>query len=102
MIGTNNLGKNSINDIVQGILNIIRIIKQKLPRTEIIVYGLLDKTDISLEKIVNLNRRLQIASLNQVTYLFFGDQVNAEDKYFDGNVHLSPLGYEKWHENINQ
>lgn len=102
MIGTNDLEKSSINHILQGILNIIQIIKEKLPKAEIIVYGLLDRTDVSLEKIGNLNTRLEkeITSLNQVTYLFFGDQVNAEDKYFDDNVHLSLLGYEKWYENI--
>ena len=106
MIGTNNLEKRTTNEILEGIVNIIKLIFTKQPNVEIVVYGLLDRTDISLEKIAELNAKLEnfINKLNnpKLTYRFFGEKVNHEDKYFDDNVHLSQLGYEMWYNDLKE
>ena len=100
MIGTNNLEKKSIDHILEGMMNIINLIFQKQPNCQLIVYGLLDRTDIPLEKVAELNKRLEeyIKAENNpnLIYRFFGDKVNHDDKYFVDNVHLSFLGYKQW------
>lgn len=106
MIGTNNLEKKSVNDIIEGIINIINIIFKKHPNIEIIVYGLTDRTDISLDKIYKLNEKIEqyIKKTNnpKLSYRFFGEKVNYEDKFFDDNVHLSQLGYEVWYNDLKE
>jgi len=104
MIGTNNLQKKSVNEIIEGIVNIINLIFKKQPNVEIIVYGLTDRTDISLDKISDLNTRLEqyINKTNnpKLSYRFFGEKVNHDDIFFDDNVHLSQKGYEAWYEDL--
>lgn len=106
MIGTNNLEKKSVDDILEGIINVIQLIFKKQPDVKLVIYGLPDRTDISLTKIADLNTRLEgyINKQNNknLTYRFFGDSVNHENKYFDDNVHLSKLGYNKWYDDIKK
>ena len=101
MIGTNNLERNTIDHIFEGIINIINIIFQKQPNWQLFVYGLLDRTDISPTKIAELNCQLEeyIKTQNnsKLVYRFFGDKVNHDDSFFDDNVHLSFLGYKQWY-----
>lgn len=106
MIGTNNLEKRSTNEILEGIVNIIKFIFTKQPNVEIVVYGLLDRTDISLDKIADLNTKLEgyirQQNNNKLSYRFFGEKVNHDDKFFDDNVHLSQLGYEMWYNDLKE
>lgn len=106
MIGTNNLEKTPVNDILEGTVNILNLIFKKQPNVEIVVYGLTDRTDISLEKISDLNTRLEqyIKQVNnpKLSYRFFGDMVNYDDRFFDDNVHLSHYGYEVWYNDLNK
>jgi len=38
----------------------------------------------------------------KLSYRFFGEKVNHEDKFFDDNVHLSQLGYELWYNDMKE
>lgn len=104
MIGTNNLDKKSVDDILEGIINTINIIFEKQPNVQLVVYGLLDRTDISKSKISELNTKLEVYIKQQnnskLSYRFFGEKVNHDDKFFDDNVHLSSIGYDKWYEDL--
>ena len=106
MIGTNNLEKELATNILAGIVNVINIIFAKQSNVELTVYGLLDRTDISLDKIADLNTKLENYIIKQnnhkLSYRFFGEKVNHDDKFFDDNVHLSELGYAKWYENLKE
>jgi len=106
MIGTNNLEKKSVNDIIEGIINIINIIFKKQPNVELVIYGLLDRTDVSVDKIAELNTKLEnyINKQNnqKLSYRFFGEKVNHDDKFFDDNVHLGQLGYELWYNDMKE
>lgn len=104
MIGSNNLSKCSVDDILRGTINIIELIFKKQPKCELIVYGLLDVVGIDKNKIVELNTKLSEYIKQQhnhnLTYRFFGHKVNHDDKFFDDNIHLSTLGYQVWHDDI--
>lgn len=106
MIGTNNLERNSVDSILEGIINIVNIIFQKQANCHLFIYGLLDRSDISLTKIAELNNKLenQIKMQNnpKLTYRFFGDKVNYADKFFVDNVHLSFLGYKQWYMDLKE
>jgi len=111
MIGTNNLEKNSPDEILEGIINIIRIILEKTSSgsfisSKLIVFGLPDRTDRPKETISELNLKLKgyINDMNnpRVSYSFFGDYVNYDDKFFDDSVHLSYLGYDVWYDHLKE
>jgi len=96
MIGTNNLEKRVEEDIFKGILNIIKLIFEKQPNIELIIYGLPPRSDIKIEKIKEVNSKIQehVKDLKNIKYRYFGDQLENED--YDDNVHLSRSGYKKW------
>lgn len=85
MIGTNNLERNSVDSILEGIINIVSIIFQKQANCHLFIYGLLDRSDISLTKIGELNSKLEnhikMQNNPKLTYRFFGDKVNYADKF---------------------
>lgn len=104
-IGTNNIEKKSVDHVLEGTINIIKLIFQKQPQCELVVYGLLNRTDIPNDKIKELNTKLEdyIKSQNnpKLTYRFFGDKVNNDNKFFDDHVHLSALGYGEWFSDLD-
>lgn len=106
MIGTNNLDSRSVDQISEGIVNIINIIFKRQPNVELIIYGLLDRTDVSPDKVKEINQRLERYVMEQVNskllYRYFGDRVNGIDKFFDDSVHLSSLGYEEWFKDLEE
>lgn len=77
MIGTNDLEKRSS----RGIMNIVSIVRKKLDKTSITVYGLLNRSDIDSRKISELNSSLKDAIMAKndhlIQYRFFGDKVNS-------------------------
>ncbi len=105
MIGTNNLERRSIDQIFEGFVNIVNIIFEKQPGVELIVYGLLDRTDVSSDKTGELNQKIEAFVKEhenpKMTYRFFGDKVNGKDKFFDDHVHLNVLGYKEWLNDLN-
>ena len=106
MIGTNNLEKTKVNDILEGIVYIINLIFQKQPNVEIVVYGLTARTDIVLTKINELNTKLHTyikdENNSKLKYRDFGDKINNEDKFFVDNVHLSFDGYSAWFDDLKK
>ncbi|QKF93536.1 GDSL-like lipase/acylhydrolase family protein [Fadolivirus algeromassiliense] len=106
MIGTNNLEKKTVNDILEGIISVINIIFKKQPNCKLIVYGLLDRSDIPKMNISELNYKLEDyikkQNNNKLTYRFFGNMVNNDNKFFVDHVHLSQDGYEQWYNDIKK
>jgi lysophospholipase L1-like esterase len=106
MIGTNNIDKNSNDDIFEGIVTVINLIFVKHPNCKIIVYGITDRSDVNPAKIADCNKKIKnyIENENnpQLIYRFFGDEVNYDDKFFVDFGHLSYLGYKKWFEDIKK
>jgi lysophospholipase L1-like esterase len=99
MIGTNNLGINPDEDIVDGLQFLINAIKQRKPGVKIIMAGILPRTK-SEEKVMAINKKIKEMSLkNHVEYVDFGkDFLNRNtinSKLFVGDgLHPNADGYE--------
>ncbi|MDO4574017.1 MAG: GDSL-type esterase/lipase family protein [Planctomycetia bacterium] len=110
MIGTNNLGSNSVQEIVEGNKYIVRMLREKLPGTKIVVLSIFPRGDNNespqRKKVAEINAKLQkLADGENVFYFTFNDKLLAPNGDMDpakmpDKVHLSPAGYTLWAENL--
>lgn len=98
MIGTNNLGLNSDNEIVEGLEFLLKQIKIRQPKAKIKVVGLLPRRDKEAE-IKTINRQIsKMVSLNNYSYLDVGNRLLTkngkinESLFLDG-LHPNEEGY---------
>jgi lysophospholipase L1-like esterase len=110
MIGTNNSGNNTPEEIADGIKVIVEQIKTKSPDTKILLLGVFprgankeDKRRIVNEKTNAIATKL--ADEKTVFYLDIGDKFLAEDGTLSRDImpdllHLSDKGYTIWAESI--
>lgn len=110
MIGTNNMGANSAEDIAAGIKAVIKKLRTSLPETKLLVLAVFprgEKPDEDLRKKNEAINKLieDVGDGKMVQYL----NINAKLMNADGTqnkeimpdlVHLSPRGYEIWGEAI--
>jgi len=106
MIGTNNLGANTNEEIVAGITSIVKKLNDKLPKTKVLLLGIFprgEKADNPLRtRIMAINA--EIAKLNNKKSVFYkniGGQFLAEDgslpkATMPDFLHLSSNAYETW------
>ena len=106
MIGTNNLGANTNEEIVAGITSIVKKLNDKLPKTKVLLLGIFprgEKADNPLRtRIKAINA--EIAKLNNKKSVFYkniGGQFLAEDgslpkATMPDFLHLSSNAYETW------
>ena len=106
MIGTNNLGANTNEEIVAGITSIVKKLNDKLPKTKVLLLGIFprgEKADNPLRtRIKAINA--EIAKLNNKKSVFYkniGGQFLAEDgslpkATMPDFLHLSSDAYETW------
>lgn len=105
-IGTNNLWKHSPDDIALGIKTIVHTVRQKLPRTKILLIGIFprDKDANTPNRVKAAQVNARIASLGHeknVTYLEFGSLFLEPDGSVSSDVmpdylHLSAKGFKIW------
>lgn len=100
MIGTNNTGTKNIPFLGEGIMLIIKTIREFLPNVQIVVFGLSFRKDTCQSVINELNTILK----GSIEYTYKREQVafvptchlfDVETDYAD-LVHLSKAGYRKW------
>jgi len=105
MIGTNNSGTNTADEIADGIKAIVGRLREKLPDTKILLLAVFprkEKPDPVRDKLNEVNDK--IASLSDgktVTYLDIGKKFMNEDGTISKEImpdflHLSPEGYRIW------
>jgi len=105
MIGTNNSGSNTADEIADGIKLIVQRLREKLPDTKILLLGVFprgEKPNPTRDKLAEVNE--QIASLNDgkmITYLDIGKQFLNDDGTLSKEImpdflHLTPKGYQIW------
>ena len=111
MIGTNNSGANTSEEIAAGITAIIAKLRKELPETKILLLAIFprgaDKT--SPQRKVNEGANAIIAKLADDKHVFFMDlapKFLAEDGTLSKEImpdllHLSPKGYEIWASSID-
>ncbi|MEO8852571.1 MAG: SGNH/GDSL hydrolase family protein [Ginsengibacter sp.] len=99
MIGTNNLGINPDDEIVEGLQFLINAIKSRQPESKIIMVGILPRKKME-EQVKNINEKIKTMILkNQVEFVDFGkdflngNQINSKLFVGDG-LHPNADGYD--------
>lgn len=112
MIGTNNSGTNTAEQIADGITAIVEKLRTRLPETKILLLGIFprgaDNTDT--KRIKNNATNAMVAKLadgKMVTYLDIGPKFLAADGTLSKEImpdllHLSPAGYQIWADSIEE
>jgi lysophospholipase L1-like esterase len=107
MIGTNNSNgqDNTEAEILEGVLAIVKQIRERLPQTKILVLGIFPRSQTfsaQRGKILQVNQGLaKVADGNMIHYLDFGSQLIEADGSISRAkmpdfLHLSEAGYEIW------
>lgn len=110
MIGTNNMGSNTPDQIAEGVKAIVTDLREKLPKAKILLLGIFPrdaKADSPVRQRVNqTNEKIAgLASDPMVTYLDIGPKFLESDGTLTKEVmpdllHLSPRGYRIWADSI--
>jgi lysophospholipase L1-like esterase len=103
MIGTNNLHLNTDTEIVEGLRMLVRAIKARQPKSELVLMGILPRRDAEI-RVANLNSKIEdLARVLQIRYSYLGtvflnkDQKIDESLFSDG-LHPNEAGYLKFRE----
>jgi lysophospholipase L1-like esterase len=109
MIGTNNHGSNSAEEISEGITKIIRILRNELPDMKVLLLGIFPRADTPIEiqeKLTKTNSLIaDLAADRMVQYFdmgrFFLDDAGALPKsVMPDLLHPNDVGYQMWAEAI--
>jgi lysophospholipase L1-like esterase len=113
MIGTNNLGANTDEEIADGIKAVVEEIHKQQPKTKVLLLGIFPRgekpTDKNRDRIKIIN--MMIAKMDDkgktVEYLDIGDKFLEKDGTISKEVmpdflHLSKKGYEIWADAIDK
>ncbi|MDO4583093.1 MAG: GDSL-type esterase/lipase family protein [Planctomycetia bacterium] len=112
MIGTNNMGANSVQEIVEGNKAIVAKLQEKLPQTKILLLGIFPRGDNAQsdlrKKVAEVNARLEkLSDGEKVFYFTFNDKLLAENgdmvpELMPDKVHLTKAGYTIWAESCEE
>jgi len=110
MIGTNNSGSNSSQEIADGVEVIVKQLRKKLPETKVLLLGVFPRGANKADKRRQVNEGAnatfkKIADGNSVHYLDIGQKFLKEDGTLPREImpdllHLSEKGYTIWAESI--
>ena len=106
-IGVNNFPYNSAEEIAQGIILNVELLREKLPNSNILLFGPLPtgldsdserrkKYDRVHQLIADLGNREMVHYYNLVDELSDGQGHLKQDCYSDDGIHLKSKGYEVW------
>ena len=106
MIGTNNSGANSPEEIADGVKAIVSQLRTKLPQTKVLILGIFPRgaNDKDARRQTNAKTNSLVAPIadgKDVFYLDIGPKFLAEDGTLSKEImpdllHLSPKGYQIW------
>jgi len=105
MIGTNNMGDNTPEEIAAGVAGVVGSIHAKLPGAKVLLLAILprsEKPDALREKVAATNRLIApLADGKSVHFLDSGGGLVQDDgtirkEIMPDFLHLSPRGYELW------
>ena len=110
MIGTNNSGSNSSQEIADGVEVIVKQLRKKLPETKVLLLGVFPRGANNADKRRQVNEGAnatfkKIADGKSVHYLDIGQKFLKEDGTLPREImpdllHLSEKGYTIWAESI--
>ncbi len=104
MIGTNNAGSSSADDIAEGVETIVAELRKDLPDTEILLLGVFprgEKPNDTRKKLSEVNARISKLAGGKVHYLDIGSAFVNPDGTISKDImpdflHLTERGYELW------
>ena len=100
LMGTNNLDKNSDDEIIDGINELVRAVRHRQPKAEIYVTGILPRAGMEA-RLVRLNKALQVRLLNEeATYIEMSTVLTHPDgkiikELFIDGLHPNKEGYRR-------
>ena len=100
LMGTNNLDKNTDDEIIDGINELVRAVRYRQPKAEIYVTGILPRAGMEA-RLVRLNKALQVRLLNEeVTYIEMSTVLTHPDgkiikELFIDGLHPNKEGYRR-------
>ena len=100
LMGTNNLDKNSDDEIIDGIHELVRAVRYRQPKAEIYVAGILPRTGKE-DRITTLNKTLQARLLSEeATYIEMSTELTQPNGYiinelFTDGLHPNKEGYQR-------
>ena len=110
MIGTNNSGTNTPEEIADGIKAIVAKLRSKLPETKILVLAVFPRgaDDKDARRQVNVKTNALVAPLADDKHVFFldigpkflGTDGSLSKEIMPDLLHLSPAGYKIWADSI--
>jgi lysophospholipase L1-like esterase len=106
MIGTNNMGDNSAQEIADGVMAIVKELRQQKPDSKILLLGVFPRsakaTDKIRDKIKEVNSKIaKLDDKKMVKYLDIGEKFLDKDGELSKDImpdylHLSEKGYQIW------
>ena len=105
MIGTNNAGSNSADEIAAGVTAIVQDLRKRLPETKVLLLGVFPrsaKPDKTREKLAEVNRQIsRLDDGTNVSYLDIGKTFLNSDGTISREImpdylHLTAKGYRLW------
>ena len=102
MIGTNNQGMNTAEEVAIGVTAVVKALREKCPKSKILLLGILPSTGTPYEKTKSINTIIaKLADRNMIEFQDFGPKLqDKEGKILPGMladvVHLTRQGYEVW------
>jgi len=110
MIGTNNSGSNTPEEIAEGVTAIVRQLQAKTPKTKILLLATFPRGASSADKKRQVNEKsnaivAKLAADDNVEYLdigqkYLGDDGSLSREIMPDLLHLSEQGYTIWAESI--
>ena len=110
MIGTNNSGSNTPEEIADGTTAIVKRLRTKLPKMKVLILGVFPRgtNDADPRRQVNMKANAIVAKLaddQMVHYLDISQQFLTADRTLSKSImpdllHLTPAGYRIWAESI--
>ncbi len=107
MIGTNNAGSNTPDEIAQGITAIVHELRERLPKTKVLLLGVFPRSQKPAairERLKSVNEKIaKLDDGSNVHFLDIGQAFLSEDgtissKIMPDYLHLSRKGYRIWAE----
>jgi lysophospholipase L1-like esterase len=107
LIGINNTGDNTPEEVAYGINHMIKFIGNQCPTSKVLLLGILPTKGDDQSKIKAVNKlTAKFDNGKNVRFLdmgpkFLGPDGKADATLYSDNVHLSRKGYEVWHDTMN-
>ncbi|WP_343668072.1 SGNH/GDSL hydrolase family protein [Chitinophaga sp.] len=100
MIGTNNLQMNTDAEIIAGLQQLVMAIRERQPKAEILLAGILPRTNMA-DRVAKINKGIrQMAGMQQVQFIDPGvvlldNQGVPDSQLFTDGLHPNSTGYSK-------